>query len=102
MRPVLDAELRDQRLVGPVPLRALPARDLEELGAVAVDESHPIASTHAGGGEGLGHAVGAGFEFAVGDGAVPDDQCGSLGALPALPADDVGQPFERHCRGCMR
>ena len=46
--------------------------DLEELGAVLVDERDPVTETHAGGPEGVGGPARAGVELAEGDRPLAD------------------------------
>ena len=65
--------------------------DVEEFGAVALDERHPVPVPDAGVGEGLRRPAGPVIQLAVGDGVVTDDQGRSVGPMPAVAANDVDE-----------
>ena len=82
--------------------------DVEELEPVLLDERHPVAEPDARLRERLRHAAGSRVEFTEGDRAVPADQGGGVGTIPAVRADDIGDRCDsathgdHRSLGCMR
>ena len=72
------------------PSLARPNVDLEELGAVLLDERDPVAEADAGRAERLGGVAGPRVELGEGDRPVADHEGGGVGPLRGVHADDVG------------
>lgn len=76
--------------------------DVEELEPVLLHERHPVPEPDARLRERLRHAAGSRVEFTECDGAVPADQGGCVGTIPAVRTDNIGDPSDHRSLGCIR